>query len=309
MAEGPTQTSLKMTTGGWELEISVNMEKVPLKVYGETREERQTPLKDPYYDRMTCQVLIDGQRCGSIWAKKKPWTLEHTRIDAARLQEWVFAQPRLDEDDSTPRGPANPDLGSITVQARRSRTGRSILSGNYYTVRGAGSISEKTKKGILGAVTFREKSVAYTPQSYLTQSERMPADVDTPMWSFKFNYAPEAVLQAQGRIPLKHKIMQGGPGRSADAPIDLEDDAPRASNDQKPRVGAVPPADDLDAREAALLAELERLRNKKRKALESIEVSDEENESKEAVMRRMGKKLEMKKSVDGGKVDLTGDSD
>lgn len=47
--------------------------------------------------------------------------------------------------------------------------------------------------------------------------------------------------------------MQGGPGRSADAPIDLEDDAPRASNDQKPRVGAVPPADDLDAREAALL--------------------------------------------------------
>lgn len=42
MAEGPTQTSLKMTTGGWELEISVNMEKVPLKVYGETREERQT---------------------------------------------------------------------------------------------------------------------------------------------------------------------------------------------------------------------------------------------------------------------------
>lgn len=42
MAEEPAQTALKMTTGGWELEVSVNMEKVPLKVYGETREERQT---------------------------------------------------------------------------------------------------------------------------------------------------------------------------------------------------------------------------------------------------------------------------
>jgi hypothetical protein len=42
MAEETTQTSLKITTGGWELEISVNMEKVPLKVYQETREERQT---------------------------------------------------------------------------------------------------------------------------------------------------------------------------------------------------------------------------------------------------------------------------
>lgn len=42
MAEEITQTSLKITTGGWELEVSVNMEKVPLKVYQETREERQT---------------------------------------------------------------------------------------------------------------------------------------------------------------------------------------------------------------------------------------------------------------------------
>jgi hypothetical protein len=41
MAEEPTQTSLKMITGGWELEVSVSMEKVPLKIYQETREERQ----------------------------------------------------------------------------------------------------------------------------------------------------------------------------------------------------------------------------------------------------------------------------
>lgn len=56
-------------------------------------------------------------------------------------------------------------------------------------------------------------------------------------------------------------------------------------------------------------AELERLRNKKRKALESIELSDEENDSKAAVMRKIGKKLEEKTKADGGKVDLTGDSD
>jgi hypothetical protein len=56
-------------------------------------------------------------------------------------------------------------------------------------------------------------------------------------------------------------------------------------------------------------AELKRLRNKKRKALESIELSDEENESKAAVMRRIANKLEQKKAQDGGKVDLTLDSD
>jgi hypothetical protein len=130
------------------------------------------PLEDHYYDRMTCQVHIDGQRCGSIWATQNPYTLESTRVDASRVREWVFAQPvrsslspskeislirwrlqRLDEDDAAPRGPAQPDLGAITVTARRARAGASVMAGNYYKVQDAGSISEKTKKGILGAVT------------------------------------------------------------------------------------------------------------------------------------------------------------
>jgi hypothetical protein len=42
MSEETAQTSLKMITAGWELEVSVGMEKVPLKVYQETQEERQT---------------------------------------------------------------------------------------------------------------------------------------------------------------------------------------------------------------------------------------------------------------------------
>lgn len=130
------------------------------------------PLEDHYYDRMTCQVHIDGQRCGSIWATQNPYTLDSTRVDASRVREWVFAQPvrqtlspskeislirwwlqRLDEDDAAPRGPAQPDLGAITVTARRARAGASVMAGNYYKVQDAGSISEKTKKGILGAVT------------------------------------------------------------------------------------------------------------------------------------------------------------
>ncbi|KAJ9104180.1 hypothetical protein QFC20_004617 [Naganishia adeliensis] len=321
MAEEPTPTSLMITTGGWELAVSVNMEKVPLKVYQETREERQTvcwvaseagkPLEDHFYDRMTCQVLIDGQRCGSIWAKENPYTLDSTRVDSTRVQEWVFAQPRLDEEDSGGRAPGQPDLGAIVIQARRARAGATIMSGNCYKVQDSGSISEKTKKGILvAAVTaFREKVVAYTPPGIATTSERKPGDEATPMHTFRFNYAPEPVLLAQGLIPIKHQIAQGGAGRSAGAPIDLEDDAPRPSKDKKPRVEVAPQADDPDAREAALMAELERLRNKKRKALESIELSDEENESKAAVMRRIAKKLEQKKAQDGGNVDLTLDSD
>ena len=60
---------------------------------------------------------------------------------------------RLDEDDSGERGPGKPDLGAIVIQARRARAGATIMSGNYYKVQDSGSISEKTKQGILGAVT------------------------------------------------------------------------------------------------------------------------------------------------------------
>lgn len=42
MPENAAQTSLKMITKGWEIEASVNMETVPIKVYQETKEERQT---------------------------------------------------------------------------------------------------------------------------------------------------------------------------------------------------------------------------------------------------------------------------
>lgn len=64
---------------------------------------------------------------------------------------------RLDEEDGPSgssvrkNGPA--DLGAIVIQARRAREGASVMSGAYFQVQDSGAISEKTKKGILGAVT------------------------------------------------------------------------------------------------------------------------------------------------------------
>jgi hypothetical protein len=42
MAEEPAQTTVDMTIKGWKMEVSVNMENVPLKVYQETKEANQT---------------------------------------------------------------------------------------------------------------------------------------------------------------------------------------------------------------------------------------------------------------------------
>lgn len=50
-------------------------------------------------------------------------------------------------------------------------------------------------------IRFREKAVAYTPPGIATTSERKPGDEATPMHTFRFNYAPEPVLLAQGLIP------------------------------------------------------------------------------------------------------------
>lgn len=50
---------------------------------------------------------------------------------------------------------------------------------------------------------FREKQVTTPAPTYSTYSIRKPEDEAVPMYAFRFNYAPEAVLQAQGRIPSK----------------------------------------------------------------------------------------------------------
>ncbi|KAJ9094764.1 hypothetical protein QFC21_005924 [Naganishia friedmannii] len=329
MSEDAAQTSVKLIIKGWEIEASVNMETVPIKVYQETKEERQTvcwlpsdvgkaysvtmTAKRNGYDRIVATVMIDGQQCSSVWLLDKPYTASDTRVDATTVREWLFSQPRLDEEDGPLGTKTNDDLGAIVVEFRRARMGAQVMSGGFQKLQDGGSISEKTKKGILGAVTtFREKQATTAPPRFLNQSIRKPEDTAVPMWKFRFNYAPEAVLQAQGRIPIKHNISRGQAGWDAAAPIDLDDDsAPveRPSRDQKPRIGEAN-VDEADAREAALVAELARLREKKRKqSSASVNLSDDESDNKEAVKRRMSKKLDSKKATDGGKVDLTLDSD
>ncbi|KAJ9115515.1 hypothetical protein QFC22_005274 [Naganishia vaughanmartiniae] len=293
MSEEAAQTSVKIVTKGWEIETSVNMETVPIRVYQETKEERQTVcwipsdvgklLEDHQYDRIVATVLIDGQQCSSVWLSDKPYTASETRVNANTVREWLFSQPRLDEEDGPSGAAANDDLGAIVVEFRRARMGAQVMSGGFQKLQDGGTISEKTKKGILGAVTtFREKQATSAPPRFLNQSI------------------------------LKHNIVRGEPGWDKAVPIDLDDDsAPvsRPSRDRKPQIGEAN-VDDADAREAALIAELARLREKKRKqSSASVNLSDDESDNKEAIKRRMSKKLDNQKAMDGGKVDLTLDSD
>jgi hypothetical protein len=132
-------------------------------------------LEDYLYDRIVATVLIDGQQCSSVWLSEKPYTASETRVDATTVREWLFAQPvsvqshplsvpsvsdpvnvsfqRLDEEDGPSGTKTNDDLGAIVVEFRRARMGAQVMSSGFQKLQDGGTISEKTKKGILGAVT------------------------------------------------------------------------------------------------------------------------------------------------------------
>jgi hypothetical protein len=132
-------------------------------------------LEDYLYDRIVATVLIDGQQCSSVWLSEKPYTASETRVDATTVREWLFAQPvsvqshplsvpsvsdpvnvsfqRLDEEDGPSGTKTNDDLGAIVVEFRRARMGAPVMSSGFQKLQDGGTISEKTKKGILGAVT------------------------------------------------------------------------------------------------------------------------------------------------------------
>ncbi|KAJ9120540.1 hypothetical protein QFC24_005214 [Naganishia onofrii] len=161
--------------------------------------------------------------------------------------------------------------------------------------------------------SFVEKQSTLSKLKKLRVSYSQPEDLKTSIWTFRFNYAPEAVLQAQGRIPIKHNISQGEAGLNATEPIDLDNEpgpSSRSTKEKKPKTAATTDENEPDAEEAALLAALERHRAKKRKQSSTfVELSDDDSDSKAAITRHMGKQLKIKKEKDGGKVDLTLDSD
>ncbi|KAJ9094763.1 hypothetical protein QFC21_005923 [Naganishia friedmannii] len=363
MSGEPIPTSLSTVTKGWEIEASVNMENVQLKVYQETKEDKQTlcwvpseagkassdsmaysitlsakrngDLEDVSFDSTVATVLIDDQECASFWLKEKPYTMDHSRVDATHVREWIFSQPvsdrdthapwdlqlilksvirsqRLNEEDGPARSKAEQDLGTIVIEIRRAQHGPRVeYKPVYEGLQDSGTISEKTKKGILGAVTtFRDKQSTRNSKM-VTRSLRKPEDTKCPMWTFRINYAPEAVLQAQGRIPIKHNIARGQAGLNATAPIELDDEpglSARSVKEKKPKIADSGDENEPDATEAALLAELERHRAKKRKQTSrSVDLSAYGSDNKAAVAQRMNKKLRARreKEKDGGQVDLT----
>ncbi|KAJ9094765.1 hypothetical protein QFC21_005925 [Naganishia friedmannii] len=270
--------------------------------------KRVERLEDNSFDKIDAEVLIDGQQCRWVFLNDKPLTYSTTRIDATHVQEWLFTQPRLHEEVGPSQIKPNKDLGTTVIQLRRARSGgEEGVSYRYTALRGPDTISERTKKGVLGAVT----------------NLRKPEDIINPLWTFRCNYATEAILQAQGRIALKHNIKRGEPGLIATAPIDLDDDEPGPSmrtlkgrkrlEGNKARTGLMAQEAELDAMEDDLSqfssprpGRTSKDQGKEAKLfLASAEQSDEEDDTKAAVKRHMNLRLHNKKQRDGGKVDLT----
>ncbi|KAJ9120538.1 hypothetical protein QFC24_005212 [Naganishia onofrii] len=305
MAEEPAQTTVDMTIKGWKMEVSVNMENVPLKAYSVTISAKQSEVRatfnilawtkltryfdaqklaETFYNKIEARVLIDGQKCYRVWVPERPNTIGETRVDAMHVRQWVFSQPQLKEDDERFKK-ANDDLGTIVIEFRRAREGLPARPGFSY-LKEAEPISEKTKKGVLGAVT-----------TYVMG---------------KSEYGRRNAVELNN---FKHNIKRGEPGLNAAIPINLDDEEPgpskRGSKEKKPlkenraRPGRRTEQEELDAREAVLSAELAKIRAKKRKlSAASVEQSDDEGDSKAAVKRHMSLRLHTKKSRDGGKVDL-----
>jgi hypothetical protein len=62
MSGEAAQTSLKTIGKGWEVEVSVNMETVPLNIYQETKDDRRTVCWIPSVAGKVSRCLLDSHQ-------------------------------------------------------------------------------------------------------------------------------------------------------------------------------------------------------------------------------------------------------
>lgn len=153
---------------------------------------------------MKVDVLIDGRMLASKSAEPgKTLSIWGSRTSRTTRSTFKFSEITLVDDDDADGLVTPPNIGSIEVKLYRARIEKCRISSRSHYRRSdapqTGPVSEKSKKGGWHQVSLgRDRRSEWQPSP--TKTIRLDP-IDAPYATFRFNYRPRAMLQAENIIP------------------------------------------------------------------------------------------------------------